>query len=73
MADEILNTEGLACPLPVLKAKKSMQALQKGQTLEVLATDPGSIADFKAFCEMGGYKMLEQHEHAGKYRFLIQK
>lgn len=73
MADETLDTKGLACPLPILKARKSIQALAKGQTLEVLATDPGSVADFKAFCETGGYTLVETDETGGTYRFLIEK
>lgn len=73
MADTTLDTKGMACPLPILKAKKAMDALAKDQTLEVLATDPGSVADFDAFCETTGYTLLESGEDAGVYRFLIQK
>ena len=50
MADVTLDTKGLSCPLPVLKLKKAMGALPKGQTLAVLATDPGAVRDFEAFC-----------------------
>jgi len=73
MADMQLDTKGMACPLPILKAKKAMQGLDSAQTLEVLATDPGSVADFKAFCETAGYDLLESTEDAGVYRFLIRK
>jgi len=49
MADVTLDVKGLTCPLPVLKTKKAMRDVPKGGTLEVLATDPGSVADFEAF------------------------
>ena len=72
MADKTLDTKGLACPLPILKAKKALSELPKGGTLEVLATDPGSVPDFTAFCEATGNKLLEQSEQAGVYRFVIE-
>ena len=50
MADKTLDTKGLNCPLPILKAKKAILEVPAGGTLEVLATDPGSVADFQAFC-----------------------
>jgi tRNA 2-thiouridine synthesizing protein A len=73
MADKTLDTQGLACPLPVLKAKKALSDLPKGGTLEVLATDPGSVEDFKAFCSTAGHTLLEQSEKAGVFRFVIQR
>ena len=72
MADKTLDTKGLTCPLPILKAKKALSELPKGGKLEVLATDPGSVPDFKAFCESTGNIMLDQSEAAGIYRFVIQ-
>jgi tRNA 2-thiouridine synthesizing protein A len=62
----------LNCPLPILKAKKAIGDVPKGGTLEVLATDPGSVADFQAFCRSTGNKLVEQTEASGVYRFLIQ-
>ena len=50
MPDKILDAKGLNCPLPILKAKKALQDVPAGGTLEVWATDPGSVADFTAFC-----------------------
>ncbi len=73
MADLLLDTKGMACPLPILKAKKAIQGLGSGQTLEVLATDPGSVADFDAFCEATNTTLLERDETNGVYRFLIRK
>jgi tRNA 2-thiouridine synthesizing protein A len=73
VADELLDTKGLNCPLPILKAKKAMAGIKAGGTLEVLATDPGSVPDFKAFCEAGGHSLLEQTVDAGVFRFLIRR
>jgi tRNA 2-thiouridine synthesizing protein A len=72
MADQTLDTKGLNCPLPILKAKKTLQGMPKGATLEILATDPGSVADFEAFCRSTKNTLVEQSEAAGVYRFLIQ-
>lgn len=72
MANKTLDTQGLACPLPILKAKKALSELPKGAMLEVLATDPGSVPDFTAFCESTGNRMVEKGENAGVYRFVIE-
>ena len=72
MADKTLDTKGLACPIPILKAKKALAELPKGGQLEVLATDPGAVPDFTAFCETTGNKMVEQSEAGGIYRFVIE-
>ena len=73
MADKLLDAKNLNCPLPILKAKKAIAEVKAGGTLEVLATDPGSVPDFNAFCEAGGHTLLEQSEAAGVYRFLIRR
>jgi tRNA 2-thiouridine synthesizing protein A len=73
MADKTLDTKGLNCPLPILKTKKALGEVAKGGTLEVLATDPGSVADFQAFCETTGNQLVEHGEAAGVYRFLIKR
>ena len=72
MPDKTLDAKGLACPLPILKAKKALSELPKGASLEVLATDPGSVPDFTAFCKTTGNRLLEQSEQGGVYRFVIQ-
>jgi tRNA 2-thiouridine synthesizing protein A len=72
MPDKTLDVKGLACPLPVLKAKKALSELPKGATLEVLSTDPGSVDDFTAFCESTGNALLERSESGGIYRFLLR-
>ncbi len=72
MADVSLDTKGLNCPIPILKAKKAMSDVPSGGTLEILATDPGAVADFEAFCRQTGHELLEQTEDAGVYRFIIK-
>ena len=67
-----LDTKGLNCPLPILKAKKALTELQKGAVLEVLATDPGAVPDFQAFCRSTKNTLVEHSEAAGVYRFLIK-
>lgn len=71
-ADTTLDAKGLNCPLPILRAKKAIKDVPAGGTLEVLATDPGSVADFEAFCRATGHGLLESGEEGGVYRFVIQ-
>ena len=73
MADQVLDAKGLNCPLPILKAKKALKSLESGQTLEVVSTDPGSVADFGAFCRTTGNELMEQNEAGGVYTYLIRK
>lgn len=73
MADQVLDAKGLNCPLPILKAKKALNTLESGKTLEVLSTDAGSVADFAAFCRTTGNELVEQAESDGVYTFLIRK
>lgn len=72
MADVTLDAKGLNCPLPILRAKKALKDLPTGGTLEVLATDPGSAADFDAFCRTTGNELMEHSVDGGVYRFLIK-
>ncbi len=73
MADQVLDAKGLNCPLPILKAKKALKSMAAGTTLEVLSTDPGSVADFAAFCRTTGNEMLEETEADGIWTYLIRK
>ena len=73
MADQVLDAKGLNCPLPILKAKKALKSLEGGQVLEVISTDPGSVADFGAFCRTTGNELVEQNEADGIYTYLIRK
>ena len=58
--DKEIDTRGLNCPLPILKAKKALSELQAGEVLKVLATDPGSLRDFQAFARQTGNELIEQ-------------
>jgi tRNA 2-thiouridine synthesizing protein A len=69
----ILDTKGLKCPLPVLKARKAMRDLPAGGVLRVLATDPGASKDFAHFCETTGHRLLASREEGGTLVFDIQK
>lgn len=73
MATQTLDAKGLNCPLPILRAKKTLGTLSPGDTLEILATDPGSVKDFEAFCRATGHKLLESGEGDGVFRFLLEK
>ncbi|MGB5164535.1 MAG: sulfurtransferase TusA family protein [Woeseiaceae bacterium] len=73
MADHTLDAKGLNCPLPILKARKALKEVPDGGTLEIIATDPGSVADFQAFCRQTGNELLETSEDGDIYRFLIKK
>jgi tRNA 2-thiouridine synthesizing protein A len=68
-----LDTKGLTCPIPILRAKKAIRALDTGAVLEVLATDPGAVKDFEAFSRATGHELLESTEDGGVFRFLIKK
>jgi len=68
-----LDARGLNCPLPILRAKKSIQALNTGQVLHIIATDPGSVKDFEAFCKQTGNELLAATQESGEYLFDIRK
>jgi TusA-related sulfurtransferase len=55
-----IDTRGLNCPLPILKAKKSLNEMQSGQLLKVVSTDPGSVRDFQAFARQTGNDLVDQ-------------
>ena len=59
-ADREIDTRGLNCPLPILRAKKALADLTSGQVLKVVSTDPGSMRDFQAFCKQSGNELLAQ-------------
>ena len=69
----ILDTKGLKCPLPVLKARKAMRDVAAGGVLRVLATDPGAVKDFEHFCKTTGSELVEHREEAGVLVFLIRR
>ena len=71
--DQELDASGLNCPLPILRAKKALSAMESGKILHVIATDPGSVKDFEAFAKQTGNQLLESGEEGGKYSFLLKK
>jgi len=60
--DRELDVQGLKCPLPILRTKKTLAEMESGQVLHVLATDPGAVKDFAAFARQTGNELLEQKE-----------
>lgn len=68
-----VDARGLACPLPLLKAKQALNQLEGGECLVVRATDEGSVRDFKTFAELSGNILLESVEAEGCYRYTLQK
>lgn len=72
MTGQVLDAKGLNCPLPIVKARKALKDVPVGGTLEVHATDPGSVADFEAFCRATGNELVESTQHENVYRFVIK-
>jgi tRNA 2-thiouridine synthesizing protein A len=73
MSDLFLDTKGLNCPLPVLRARRAMKDMAPAEVIEIHATDPGAVQDFEAFCETTGDALLDSREEAGTYIFVIRK
>ncbi len=71
--DEELDASGLNCPLPILRAKKTLAKMDSGQVLKVVSTDPGSVRDFEAFAKQTGNALLESTEADGKFQYLLKK
>ncbi len=72
MADQVLDAKGLNCPLPILRAKKALKDLPTGGTLEIMATDPGAVKDFEAFCRSTGNELMESKTDGDTYIFVIK-
>jgi tRNA 2-thiouridine synthesizing protein A len=72
-SNQILDARGLNCPLPILRTKKSLSTLQSGETLKVVATDPGSLKDMVAFCTQTGNTLLSSQQSGGDFEFVIRK
>lgn len=69
----VLDTKGLKCPLPVLRARKALKDVAPGELLRILATDPGSVKDFAHFCDTTGHRLVESGQDGDVYTFLIRK
>ena len=68
-----LDTRGLNCPLPILKAKKALTDMNSGQVLKVVATDPGSVRDFQAFARQTGNELVEQSEAGSEFIHYLRR
>jgi tRNA 2-thiouridine synthesizing protein A len=71
--DRELDASGLNCPLPILRARKALSDMERGQTLRVISTDQGSVKDFEAFSKQTNNPLLSSSEERGKFVFLIKK
>jgi TusA-related sulfurtransferase len=72
-ANKEIDTRGLNCPLPILKAKKALSDMQSGEILKVVATDPSSTRDFQAFARQTGNELLEQSQSADEYIHFLRR
>lgn len=68
-----LDARGLLCPLPVLKARKRLKAMAKGEILRVLSTDPASVIDVPHFCNQSNHRLMSQSESESVYEYLIER
>ena len=71
--DKELDTSGLNCPLPIIKAKKEINTMDAGQTLKIISTDPGAVKDFESFANQTGNELLNTEEKDNKFYFLLKK
>ena len=71
--DRELDASGLNCPLPILRARKALADMERGQVLKVISTDQGSVKDFEAFSKQTHNPLLSSGEEGGKFVFLIRK
>ena len=72
-AQKEIDTRGLNCPLPILKAKKALADMQSGDILKVVATDPGSMRDFQAFARQTGNELVAQSSSNDEFVHLLRR
>ncbi|MCL6561897.1 MAG: sulfurtransferase TusA family protein [Firmicutes bacterium] len=72
-AELVVDAKGLRCPLPIIKAKKGVESVAVGQVVEVQCTDPGSVADFRAWSQSTGHELIDQREEDGVYTFWLRR
>ncbi|MBD2866155.1 MULTISPECIES: sulfurtransferase TusA family protein [Paenibacillus] len=73
MADIVVDAKGLACPMPIVRAKKAIDSLQPGQLMQLETTDKGSMNDFQAWVSQTKNEMVEAKENNGVFTFLVRK
>jgi tRNA 2-thiouridine synthesizing protein A len=71
--DREVDARGLNCPLPILRTKKTLNAMVSGQVVRILATDPASVRDFEAFARQTGNQLVQQSEQDGAFVFLLRR
>jgi len=71
--DQEIDTRGMHCPLPILKAKKALAGMQSGQLLKVVATDTGSLRDFQAFAKQTGNALVEQQTVGDEFIHVLRR
>ena len=72
-AQKEIDTRGMNCPLPILKAKKALADMSSGDVLKVVATDPGSVRDFQAFARQTGNELVEQTSQGDEFVHLLRR
>lgn len=68
-----VDASGLSCPMPLLKAKKALNAMDPGQVLHVRATDPGSVRDFEVFCRQSGHELIATRHEADEFLHWLRR
>lgn len=72
-SNKVLDAKGLACPMPIVRAKKAIDELESGEVLEIHATDKGSKSDLTAWAKSGGHELLKDTEEDAVLKFWIKK
>jgi tRNA 2-thiouridine synthesizing protein A len=73
IVDQVLDCTGMACPMPIIKTKKAIDALSEGQVLKLISTDLGSVSDIDAWTRKTGHQLLDSERDGGKYIFYLKK
>ncbi|PTX55110.1 TusA-related sulfurtransferase [Melghirimyces profundicolus] len=71
--DVVVDAKGLACPMPLVRAKKEMDRLNSGEVMKLISTDPGSVNDFASWAKRANHEILDQQEEDGVYTFYVKK
>ena len=71
--DAVLDCSGLACPIPIIKTKKAIDAMKTGQVLKMISTDPGSVPDVNAWAQKTGNELLHHEQNGGSFTFYIRR
>jgi tRNA 2-thiouridine synthesizing protein A len=72
-SNQELDARGLNCPLPILRAKKTLNGMAAGEVLKIMSTDPGSVKDFQAFATQTGNQLLDSSEVNSEFHFFLKK